>query len=108
MSVKCTFRSGGDVIHVIIEGNNLMFLDSNGTISTIEGLKISKGGVVKEFPDLEDNEEWKEIAIKRLKEHIRKMKTEMEKVDYVKEDLIKYGYEPLFYQRAGFRVEKFK
>lgn len=84
-----------------------MFLDSNGTLSTIEGVRISKGGVLKEFPELRDNSDWKKIAIERLKEKIKSYKTEMEQITYVKDELTKWGYEALFLQRAGFRAQHF-
>jgi len=77
-------------------------------MSTVEGLQFSKQGVIKEFPDLEDDEDWKKKVIERLKEKIKTFNTEMEKTNYVKEELEKFGYEPLFYQRGGFRPKKFK
>ena len=76
--------------------------------SDIEGIRLSKNGVLKEFPDLENNEDWRKEAINRLKEHMNKMETEREKIDYVKKELEKFGYTALFFQRAGFRPEKFK
>ncbi len=80
----------------------------SGQITTLEGLRFSKVGVLKEFPDLKDNPDWKIKAINRLKEHMKNKKTEMEKMLYVKEELNKFGYECLFYQRAGHRQKKFE
>ena len=108
MTIKLTLKLGGEIINVIIDGNVLMFVDSNGTLTTLEGLKISKGGVIKEHPDLEENPEWRKIAIERLKEHMKNLETEERKVEYVKNELVKFGYYPLYKQRAGFRPEKFK
>lgn len=106
---KITFRLGGDNIEVIIEGNNLLFSDiSTGTITTIEGLKISKVGVVKEFPDLKNDLEWKKKALDRFKENIKSMKSSQQKIDYIIYELNKYGYEPLFSQRAGHRPKKIR
>ena len=105
--IKGNFRLGNDVVEVIIKGNDLMFADTSGMITTVEGLKLSKAGVIKEFPDLENDKEWKKKAIERLKEHMRKLDAEMKKINYVKEELIKHGYELLFLQRAGFRPQKF-
>lgn len=83
-----------------------MFLDSNNNIAVLEGLKLSYQGVLKEFPDLKDNDDWKQIALQRLKEKIKNYNTEMERIKYIKEELTKFGYEPLYYQKKGWRVEK--
>lgn len=102
-----TFQLASEIQEVIVRGNELLFAQ-NGMITTIEGLKLSKSGVVKEFPDLETSDEWRKEAITRLKNHIKQMKTETEAMEYVKEELKKQGYTPLFMQRAGFRPERFK
>jgi len=102
-----TFQLGGDLIEIIIKDNNTLFRDtSSGTTTTIGGLKLSKSGVIREHPDLKNDEKWKEKAIKRLKEHLKTFKTDKNKMNYIKEELIKHGYTPLFKQRAGFRPEK--
>lgn len=108
MGIRSTYRLGGELFNIIIDGTNLMFLNSSGTITTIDGVRISKGGVIKEFPELENNPEWKKIAIERLKEKIKSLQTEMERTNYVKDELVKFGYEAMFYQRAGHRPSKFK
>jgi len=107
--IKTTFRSGGDIIEVIIKGNELLFYNTHSQMTTtIEGLKLSKAGVIKEFPDLENDEEWKKKGLERFKEHFKKIKGETKKMLYIKDELKKYGYVPLFYQRAGHRQQKFK
>lgn len=106
--LKGTFKFAGELLEVVIDGNNIMFMDvSTGMITTPEGLRISKDGVIKEFPDLEKNEDWKKEAIKRLKDHIKTFPTLDKKLDYVKDELVKDGYTPLFKQKAGFRPHKF-
>lgn len=106
--INATFRIGGDMISIKVEGNNLFFFDvGTGQISTLEGIRFSKAGVLKEHPDLKDNPEWKKIAMERLKEHIKKFKTEMERIFYIKDELVKFGYEPLSYAKKGFRHKKF-
>lgn len=104
--IQAQFRIGGDIIVAIVDGNNVMFGDADGQMTTIEGLKLSKGGVIKEFPDLENNDEWRKIVIERFKEKIKTFTSEIDKINYIKEDLIKFGYEPLFYQQAGHRPKK--
>jgi len=107
--ITATFKIGGDTISVKVEKNNLFFFDvGTGQVSTLEGLRMSKAGVLKEHPDLKGNIGWKKIATERLKEHVKKIKTEMEKIIYVKNELKKFGYEPLFYAKQGFRTKKFE
>lgn len=107
--IKATFRYGGEVIEIIIDRNNVLFYDTSSQMTTsIEGLKLSKAGVIKEFPDLKDETNWKEKATKRFKDHIKSFKSEIEKIYYIKEELKKHGYEPMTYQRGGHRPRKFK
>ena len=104
------FQLGPEIIEVRVDKNNIQFRNnqSNGMFTTIEGLKLNKVGVIKEFPDLKDNEEWQSIARQRFKDKIKTMKTEMERANYIVEDLKKYGYKPMYRQRQGFRVERIK
>lgn len=102
------FQLGGEVIEVIVDKNNIMFRDaSSGTTTTIHGLKLDKSGVIREHPDLKGDDEWKKKAIERLKEHIKKFKTEIQKINYIKDELEKFGYTPMYFQRAGHRPKKF-
>lgn len=106
--INSSFMLGGEIVEVIVDSNNIMFRDAgSGTTTTIHGLKLDKAGVIREHPDLKDDDEWKKKAIERLKEHIKKFKTEIQKINYIKDELEKFGYTPLFFQRAGHRPEKF-
>jgi len=101
------FVLGSETIEVRIQNSNVYFRTAQlQQFVDIGGLKLDKAGVIKEFPDLKDNKEWKEEVIKRFKEKIKKMKTETERVKYVIEDLSKHGYVPKYIQRAGFRPVK--
>ncbi len=101
------FRFGSGIVEVRIKGNSLYFR-TNPTQGwgNIDGLKLNKVGVLREFPDLKDNDDWQKIARERFKEKIKQMKTEREKAEYVKEDLKKYGYIPYAEQVEGFRPKK--
>lgn len=106
--IQGTFKLAQDLVQVVVKGNELLFYDvASGQITTIAGLKFDLNGVIKEFPDLKDDEDWKKKAIERLKEHIKKFETEKEKMYYVKSELEKFGYESLYYQIAGFRPVNF-
>lgn len=97
------------MIEVIIDGENIMFNDvATNTMTTIDGLKLSKQGVFQEFPDLKEDKDWKKKAIERFKDHVKGLQTMDDRIEYVKEELMKHGYEGLYKQRAGFRPRKFK
>jgi hypothetical protein len=102
------FYYAQEIIYIRIDGHNVHFSNSTfGAVETsIDGLKLNKSGVLKEYPDLKDNDNWKEIAIERFKEVINAMKTEDAIAEYIIEDLKKYGYVPKWKQKAGFRRTK--
>jgi len=96
-----------EVIEVVVEGNNVYFRNDVGnTMATIDGLKLSKLGVVKEFPELKNDPEWKAKSIERFKSKIKDCKTEEHAVRYIIKDLSKHGYKPTIIKRRGFRPKK--
>ena len=104
------FQFGSEYVEVIIRDNKVLFKTNQfgGAFVPIQGIKLSKQGVVKEFPDLKEREDWKKIAIERFNEKIKSMDTEIEKINYIMEDLSKFGYVPLYLQQQGHRVKKIK
>lgn len=107
MSIGIIFQFGTQTIQTQVEGKNLFFRTSEFMQwGDIDGLRLDKQGVIKEFPDLKDNEDWQKIARQRFKEKIKKMNTEKEIAEYVLTDLTKYGYKPLYWQQSGFRPIK--
>jgi len=102
------FRYANEYIEVVIDNHAMFFRDSTGKVSTIEGLRLNYDGVIKEFPDLIDKEDWKKQAIKRFKMNIKKYKTEEEIVDYLVKDLGKCGYVLEAIQKKGHRVKKIR
>jgi|25_taG_2_1085351.scaffolds.fasta_scaffold49445_3 uncharacterized protein (UPF0128 family) len=109
--IDLMLRRGGDIILITIKGKQLYFARNQGGYfykTTIDGLKFSVAGVLKQFPDLEDkeNQEILKIGKERFKDHIRGMKSEEEIKNYLIEDLKKHGYMAMFYQRKGFRPIK--
>ena len=107
--IKLTLQFGGENFEVVIRGDELLFFDvSSGSATSIEGLQLSKAGCIKEFPDLEENEDWRKETIKRFKEKMKTYNSEMGKMEYIKLELEKHGYESLYFQRAGFRPQKFR
>lgn len=103
---------GTEIVLIRIDGRHITFgantSFSNPMMSTIEGLNLSKAGVIKEFPDLADRFDWREEAIARFKYKIKGMKSEEEIWNYLINDLKKYGYVPKYKQVAGHRREVIK
>jgi len=109
MTVGVLFEYASEPVEVRVEGVNILFktLQTGGWI-TIDNIKLSYVGVIKEFPDLEGADNWKEESIKRFKEKIKELKTEKMRAQYIMEDLQKHGYIPRYMQRKGFRPEAIK
>lgn len=107
--IRIIFQFSLDTIEVRIENHSIYFrISQNPQFATIDGLKLDKSGVIKEFPDLKDSEQWQSIARQRFKERIKTMKSEAEIMKYIIKDLSKYGYVPLYFQRQGHRPVKIK
>lgn len=107
--IGVVFQFGSEFVEVRVKDNGVYFRTSQFTnFATIDGIKLSKSGVIKEFPDLKDNDDWQNIARERFKGKIKQMKTEREKTDYIINDLKKFGYVPLYEQPQGFRPKKLK
>ena len=106
--IEILFRFASEKILVKIDGTTVKFasISFGAKETTIEGLQLDYSGAIKEFPDLKDKKEWREITIERFKEKIKSLKTENERVEYIIEDLRKHGYIPKLKQRKGHRPER--
>ena len=105
--IDLIFYLGSEVVFVRVQGHNvLMASGTNGAqMATIDGIKLSKSGVVKEYPDLNSHPNWREEAIGRFKAKLRELSSEDAIANYVIEDLKKHGYIPKYKQIAGHRKE---
>jgi GTP1/Obg family GTP-binding protein len=103
--IGIVFQFASEVVEVRIDKTNIYFrnTNTNGAFATIDNMKLSYNGVIKEHPDLKDNKEWSKEAISRFKEKIKQMKTEKDTANYIISDLSKFGYKPIYAQRQGFR-----
>ena len=101
------FQYGGEVVEAKVDGTNIYFRTSTYGSSFVpfESIYLSKEGVIKEYPDLKDDYEWRIKAIERFKTEMKKLGNENKIADYLISDLQKYGYIPKYKQKAGFRVE---
>lgn len=107
--IDIIFQYGPEIILVKISGTKVTFGNTKygAQMADISGLILSKEGVMKEHPDLKDNPFWKDEAIKRFKDHIRRLKTEKLIMKYIKEDLEQHGYVAKRWQQNGYRGSKF-
>lgn len=108
--IGVVFQFGTKIVEVRIDDTQCLFRtgDLGGAFFPIENLQLDKKGVIREFPDLRYKENWREEATKRFKEKMKTFKTEEERVEYIIEDLKQFGYVPLYSQKKGFRIKKFK
>jgi hypothetical protein len=108
--IEIKFRFAGDIIVVTVNNTNVYFTSTayGSQQSTIEGLKLNKSGVIKEFPDLKDNPNWNREAIIRFKKKIKTYNNEGDIANYIMGDLKKFGYIPLMITKNGFRPEVIK
>jgi hypothetical protein len=102
------FQFANSVIEIRVVGSNILFRtqETGSMLAPIDALQLNQQGVIKEHPDLKDKEDWREQAIKRFKEKMKTYQTEKERINYVIEDLSKFGYKAYAIQEQGFRTRK--
>lgn len=105
--IDLLFHFAGDAILVRVDGTNILFGNTSQgpMMAPLQNLRLSREGVIKEFPDLKDDPEWNEKAVKRFREKIKSLTTESARAKYIIEDLKNYGYIPKYKQIKGHRVE---
>ena len=103
--ITVMFSFFNEKILVTVNGNNIYFSSTayGAVKAPIDGLRLDYTGVCKEFPDLEAKENWEDIAIARFKKKLKSFDNDEEKINYIIEDLRKFGYVPEKKQREGFR-----
>jgi len=108
--ISTIFEYGSEMVEVRVNQTNCLFrtVSTNGGFVPIEGIKLEKAGCVKEHPDLKNDLEWKEKAIKRFKQKLKDYSTEKQRMNYIISDLTKHGYLPRYMQQEGHRVVKIK
>ncbi len=106
--IDLIFYFGNDIVFIRVRGYSVMFANSaqGSQWCPIDGLKLSKDGVIKEFPDLEFDADWHNEAVRRFKDKLLVLKNEKAIADYVIKDLRSFGYTPKFYQEQGFRKRR--
>lgn len=103
------FMFGSEMVEVRVDGNDTLFrTGAQPGFVTIYQLQLSKPGVIKEFPELEDAIDWREQAIDRFRTKISLIEREEDKIAYIIEDLGKHGYIPKYIQKGGHRVKRIK
>jgi len=107
------FQKGTEVVAIRIINKQLLFSKVQGGVikfAPVDSLKLNPAGIVKEFPDLKGVPipQMKKEAVKRLKIHIKNMKTSKEIMDYLVKDLGKHGYIFKSYQLPGHRMVRVK
>lgn len=104
--IKGYFSSGEQVIEVSINGEGLQFKDVTNNALIYPNFTYIK--VIQEFPDLKDREDWQVEAGKRFVKFFHEQGGEKKKLFYIKDELTKQGYKPMYWQKQGFRTQMFK
>ena len=112
-TMQLYFELAGEALIIKIDKHNLFFgttTDGNLTFAPFEGLKLSKEGIIKEFPDLVDKElgEMRAEATKRFKQHIKELDTLDNIKSYIIKEFTNMGYKLNMIQRDGFRPVRVK
>ena len=109
--MELIFEFAGDMVVIKIQGADVTFATSQTNFNQfvpIEAIRLTKEGILKEHPDLKDNPDMRNIAIKRFKEHIKNLGGENKIKDYVIEELENQGYILRTIKKEGFRPVKVK
>ncbi|KKN56541.1 hypothetical protein LCGC14_0571190 [marine sediment metagenome] len=106
--ITILFDFVNEKVLITIEGEKVYFSQTNyGSVkSEIDGLQLDRDGAIREFPDLENDINWRVKVIERFKQKIKEFATEEDRADYLIFDLRKYGYVPEQIQKEGFRPRK--
>jgi hypothetical protein len=103
------FQSGSERTAIRIIGDNVLFIDlQTNTVAPLEGLKLNRIGVIKEYPDLKDDPEWKQKSIQRFVDKIKALPSETERANWLVEEMKQMNYTPLYQQRDGWRPKRIK
>ena len=112
MTQTVTFEFAGQRTVIRVIGTNVLFVDlQTNMMSPIEGLKFNPEGIKKEYPDLKDigdKKELQRIATERFVEKIKNLPSETERVNWLIEEMKSMGYIPKIKQRMGFRPQKIR
>jgi len=102
------FSRADEFVEIRINGNTYSYRSTvyGSQFYPFDTLYLEKEKVISEFPDLKEVKNWRDIAMKRLKETLNSKSSEKEKINYIVTELEKIGYQPLKYQREGERVKK--
>lgn len=106
--IDVIFSLGTEVIMVRVLGFHAFFrtMAFGGQLVPIDNLKLNKVGVIREHPDLENDPEWRTKSIQRFKEHLKKLNSEITRMNYIIDELNKYGYKAIQWHREGHRSKK--
>jgi len=103
--IELLFEFGEEVILVVVDGSDAKFGSTTygAQLADISGLRLNYNGVCKSFPDLKDSPDWEQEAASRFKDHMKSLKNEDERCDYIIRELEGCGYKAKVKRRSGFR-----
>lgn len=109
MTIQAVFQRGSERMIIRVIGNNVLFIDpQNNMVAPIEGLSLKREGVIKEYPDLKDDPEWKQKAIQRFVDKVKSLDNENKAINWIIEEMKQMQYIPLYMAKQGWRPQKIK
>lgn len=116
MMVKLGFvHSSGQIMAIQIGANKIpLFTIIERGIptypSSLMGLKLSKAGMIQEFPEIMGWEyiKMKEYCVKKFHDKLKTLNSEKEIIKYIENDLSRYGYKLNMIQKEGHRPKIIK
>ena len=105
--IGAIFQIGAEIVEIRVQNKFVYFRDQSSSIfGSIDNLRLNKGGVIKEFPDLKDDKDWEQQARDRFREKINSLSNEEARMKYIIDDLSKFGYLLKYIQKEGHRPRK--
>lgn len=105
--IDVLMKFGTEIIFIRVNGHNVLFASSTerNKMTSIDGLRLSYDGVIKEFPELKDNPNWRIEAIAKFKDKLKSLENEDAVTNFIVNDLSKFGYVPFKKMKIGHRPE---
>ena len=103
--IQIILNYANEVVICRIQGHKVEFGSTitGAVLGTIDGIKLDYTGTIREFPDLQNDIDWRNKAILRFKEHLKKLQNEEEISKYIIKELRYKGYTPKIKQKDGQR-----
>ena len=103
------FEHFGSIIEIRYSGNDLITRSSEyGSNFNYIYTSFEHEKVIRQFPELEYDQEWRTKAYKKLVDIINTYKTDDDKIKYIIKELKPHGFVAKYVMKKGFRPKAVK